>query len=97
MRPIIKFLQESRVELAKVSWPTRATVISLTFAVLLTGIILTVYVAAIDYGLTAGVKWITTESAKVKGASTGGQSGVTATDSNGQSVNVDGVTATPTK
>ena len=62
MKAIIKFLQESRTELAKVSWPTRGTVINLTLAVLSVSLVLAAYTAGVDFLMTQGVKWITVQS-----------------------------------
>lgn len=59
MKGILKFFHEARVELAKVTWPTRQAAINLTLVVLAVSILFMVYVALADYGLTTGIKWLT--------------------------------------
>lgn len=59
MKAILKFFHEARVELAKVTWPTRPAAINLTLVVLAVSILFMVYVALADYGLTTGIKWLT--------------------------------------
>ncbi len=58
-KAIIKFFHEARVELAKVTWPTRQAAINLTLVVLAVSILFMIYVAVVDYGLTTGIKWLT--------------------------------------
>lgn len=58
-KTIIKFFHEARVELTKVTWPTRPAAINLTLVVLAVSILFMVYVALADYGLTTGIKWLT--------------------------------------
>ncbi len=45
-----QFLREVRGELRKVAWPTRAEVINYSIIVLVAVVLLTAYVAALDYG-----------------------------------------------
>jgi preprotein translocase subunit SecE len=45
-----QFLREVRGELRKVAWPTRAEVVNYSIIVLVAIIILTAYVAFLDYG-----------------------------------------------
>jgi preprotein translocase subunit SecE len=45
-----QFLREVRGELRKVAWPTRPEVINYSFIVLVAVVVLTAYVAALDYG-----------------------------------------------
>jgi len=45
-----QFLREVRGELRKVAWPTRAEVVNYSIIVLVAIILLTSYVAALDYG-----------------------------------------------
>jgi len=45
-----QFLREVRGELRKVAWPTRAEVINYSIIVLVAVVVLTAYVAALDYG-----------------------------------------------
>ena len=43
-------MREVRSELRKVAWPSRAEVINYSIIVLVTVVVLTAYVAALDYG-----------------------------------------------
>lgn len=45
-----QFLREVRGELRKVAWPTRAEVVNYSIIVLVAVVILTTYVAVLDYG-----------------------------------------------
>ena len=45
-----QFLREVRGELRKVAWPTRAEVVNYSIIVLVAVVLLTAYVAALDYG-----------------------------------------------
>ena len=45
-----QFVREVRSELRKVAWPSRAEVINYSIIVLVAVIVLTAYVAALDYG-----------------------------------------------
>ena len=46
----VQFVREVRGELRKVAWPTRPEVINYSIIVLVTVVLLTAYVAALDYG-----------------------------------------------
>jgi len=46
----VQFLREVRGELRKVAWPTRPEVINYSIIVLVAVIVLTAYIAALDYG-----------------------------------------------
>jgi preprotein translocase subunit SecE len=46
----VQFVREVRSELRKVAWPTRPEVINYSIIVLLAVVVLTAYVAALDYG-----------------------------------------------
>ena len=59
MKSILKFIHEARVELAKVTWPSRKTVTNLTLAVLGISLALAIFVGGVDYLFTAGVKLLT--------------------------------------
>ena len=45
-----QFVREVRGELRKVAWPTRAEVVNYSIIVLVAVVLLTAYVAALDYG-----------------------------------------------
>jgi len=85
MKAIIKFFHEARVELAKVTWPTRQSAINLTLIVVGVSVAFMLYVAVVDYGLTSGIKWLTTYSQQLQSKQTyspttsGLPSGITAT------------------
>jgi len=46
----VQFLREVRGELRKVAWPTRPEVVNYSIIVLAAVVLLTAYVAALDYG-----------------------------------------------
>ena len=46
----VEFVREVRGELRKVAWPTRAEVVNYSIIVLVAVVLLTAYVAALDYG-----------------------------------------------
>ena len=46
----VQFVREVRSELRKVAWPTRAEVVNYSIIVLVAVVVLTAYVAALDYG-----------------------------------------------
>ena len=46
----VQFVREVRGELRKVAWPTRAEVVNYSIIVLVAVVLLTAYVAALDYG-----------------------------------------------
>ena len=46
----LQFIREVRGELRKVAWPTRPEVINYSIIVLVAVVLLTAYVAALDYG-----------------------------------------------
>lgn len=87
-KAIAKFIHEARVELAKVTWPTRQAAINLTLIVVGVSLLFMLYIALVDYGLTTGIKWLTVaaENIKAGGSSSGSASGLPS-----------GVTATPVK
>ena len=48
----IEFLKEVRGELRKVAWPTRAEVINYSIIVLVAVVVLTSFIALVDYGVS---------------------------------------------
>ena len=52
---LVRFAQESWQELQKVTWPSRETVIRLTFIVLLISILIGIYIYVFDNIFTAGI------------------------------------------
>jgi len=65
-KAITKFFHEARVELAKVTWPTRQVAINLTLIVIGVSVLFMLYITVIDYGLTAGIKWVTQRAAQIQ-------------------------------
>jgi preprotein translocase subunit SecE len=52
MRAIINFFGEVKLELSKVTWPTRNEVIKLTLIVFAVSAIIGIYVGGLDYTFT---------------------------------------------
>ena len=52
MKGVIKFFEEVRSELKKVTWPSKDETIRMTIVVIITTIVVGAYVGIIDYGLT---------------------------------------------
>ncbi len=53
---IVQFLREVKVEIKKVTWPTRKEIIASTAVVLLTTIIIASFLGLVDYLLSEIVK-----------------------------------------
>jgi preprotein translocase subunit SecE len=49
---LIAFVQESKQELKRVEWPTRAETIKLTFVVIFISLATAIYLGALDYVFT---------------------------------------------
>ncbi|OGB73389.1 preprotein translocase subunit SecE [candidate division Kazan bacterium RIFCSPHIGHO2_01_FULL_44_14] len=58
-KSILKFFHEARTELAKVTWPSRRTVINLTLVVIGVSLIFAVFIGGVDYIFTTGIKYLT--------------------------------------
>jgi preprotein translocase subunit SecE len=52
MKPVINFISEVRIELSRVTWPSRAEVIKLTLIVFLVSVVLGSYVGGLDFLFT---------------------------------------------
>lgn len=61
MKQVAAFLTEVRIELTKVTWPSRDEVIKLTLTVFLVSGILGLYVGGLDYGFTKLLSLIVTK------------------------------------
>jgi preprotein translocase SecE subunit len=59
MNKIIKFINEARTELQKVSWPTPITAMRMTFVVIGVSLVFALYIAGVDYLLVEGIKQVT--------------------------------------
>ena len=53
-----QFITEAKVELNKVTWPTRQQTISGTWVVILLSIAMGVYLGAVDFGLSRLVDYV---------------------------------------
>ena len=51
----LQFLREVRAELRKVAWPTRPEVVNYSIIVLITVVVLTTYIATLDYAFGEAV------------------------------------------
>lgn len=54
--PIISYLRESKVELEKVSWPTRRDTVRYTVATVVMTAVMAVLLGALDLGFTTGLR-----------------------------------------
>ena len=54
----ITYLKQTRDEMAKVVWPTRADVFRLTMIVLFVSVIVGLYIGALDYVFTLATEFI---------------------------------------
>ena len=61
MRKVIKFLNEVKGELKKVTWPKRKEVLKLTLIVLFISGIIALYVGVLDLGFTKLLELIITK------------------------------------
>ncbi|MCR5761009.1 MAG: preprotein translocase subunit SecE [Sphaerochaetaceae bacterium] len=55
MKKLIKYLKESVLEMKKVAWPSKGTIVSYTKIVLITTIVFAVVLGLVDYVLLKGV------------------------------------------
>jgi len=61
MRAVINFFGEVKLELSRVTWPTRNEVIKLTLIVFAVSVILGLYVGSLDYIFTRVLSLIVTK------------------------------------
>jgi preprotein translocase subunit SecE len=54
-----RFLADVRIELGRVTWPTRREVWATTIVVILTSTLFGVYLWGVDLGLSSLVTWVT--------------------------------------
>lgn len=54
----IKFLSETKEELQKVTWPTRAEVTRLTIIVIVSSLIVGVYIGGVDFLFTKALELV---------------------------------------
>jgi preprotein translocase subunit SecE len=55
---ILQFLREVRVEIKKVTWPTRKETIASTIVVLITTFIIAAFLGVVDFLLSSGIERI---------------------------------------
>ena len=55
MKNFFKYLKECRLEMRKVAWPTKSTVVTYTKIVLITSLIFAALLGLVDYLLLKGV------------------------------------------
>lgn len=53
------YFEESKIELKKVTWPTKAEVKVTTFAVLILVVVMSIFLGIVDFGLANLIKLIT--------------------------------------
>jgi len=58
MKRLVDFMNEVKVELRKVSWPTRKQAVKYTGMVILVSFALGIFIGLIDYGLTRALTYI---------------------------------------
>ena len=58
MGKISNFLKESRQELSKVNWPTGREAIKMVFIVIGLCLIVSFFLAAVDYGFLTSIKYL---------------------------------------
>jgi preprotein translocase subunit SecE len=58
MKKIIQFLKEVRIELSKVTWPTRREALVLTGTVLVFALVLALYISGLDYVFTTIIAFL---------------------------------------
>lgn len=57
MKTILNFLSEVKLELEKVTWPKRNTVINYLGLVIAISIVVAIFVGSVDFGLTKGLEF----------------------------------------
>jgi len=57
MKTVFNFLSEVKLELEKVTWPKRNTVINYLGLVIAISIVVTIFVGSVDFGLTKGLEY----------------------------------------
>lgn len=56
--PAIKYFREARMELGKVSWPTRKDTVMYSTTVLILSLATAVFIGALDLGLSKGLEFL---------------------------------------
>jgi preprotein translocase subunit SecE len=55
---LLRYLRDSRIELKKVTWPSREQTVNLTIVVLVVCIAIALFLGGLDYLFASLVKWI---------------------------------------
>jgi preprotein translocase subunit SecE len=55
---LVQYLRDSKAELKKVTWPGRKETLSLTWVVLVTVVVISLFLGAVDLGLAKLIKLI---------------------------------------
>jgi len=55
---ILKYFEETKLELGKVTWPTKPEIIGSTIVVVVTSIMISAFLYVVDTGLTAVVSFL---------------------------------------
>jgi preprotein translocase subunit SecE len=55
-RKLVEFLKETRAELGKITWPTRGELRESTIVVIITVIIITIFIGAVDWVFSEAMK-----------------------------------------
>jgi preprotein translocase subunit SecE len=55
---LVRYLRDSRIELKKVTWPSREQTVNLTIVVIVVCVALALFLGGLDYVFASLVKWI---------------------------------------
>ena len=66
MRPILKFLSEVKAEFRNISWPSRESLIRLTFVVISISILISLILGGFDYLFPQGIALLGQQTTAVK-------------------------------
>lgn len=58
MQKVMQFLNDSKVELKRVTWPSRKQTMASTFVVIIIVFVMAIYFGMIDFGLAKLIKFI---------------------------------------
>ncbi|MEN6620275.1 MAG: preprotein translocase subunit SecE [Smithella sp.] len=58
MQKVVQFLNDAKVELKRVTWPSRKQTMASTFVVIIIVFVMAIYFGIIDFGLAKLIKFI---------------------------------------
>jgi len=58
MKKIIQFLKEVKIELSKVSWPSRKQAIYMTGIVIIFALVISLFIAGVDFGFSKLIQFL---------------------------------------